>query len=59
MSIMKTLFIEELEKIMADAEENGIPIDDTKAGNLAQERAVDRFADMVDEAKDRAKNARE
>lgn len=58
MSLMKDLWIEEYEKIIADAEENGVPIDDTKAGELAHERSIDRFAAMCDEAKDRAKYAR-
>lgn len=57
MSIMKDLFIEEYEQILADAEENGTPIDDDKAGELAHERSIDRFAAMCDEAKDRAKYA--
>ena len=55
MNLFKELWIEEYEKIMADAEENGVPIDETKAGELAHQRSIDRFADMVDEAKDRRK----
>ena len=55
MSFMKDLFIEEYDKIMADAEENGVPVDDTKAGELAHARSMDRFADMCDAAKGRAK----
>lgn len=55
MSFMKDLFIEEYEKIMADAEEDGIPIADTKAGEVAHERSMDRFFGMCDAAKDRAK----
>lgn len=55
MMFMKDLWIEEYDKIMADAEESGVPIDDTKAGELAHARTIDRFADMCDEAKDRAK----
>lgn len=55
MSLMKDLWIEEYDKIIADAEEDGVIIDDTKAGELAHERSIDRFADMCDAAKDRAK----
>lgn len=55
MNIMKDLFIEEYDEIMADAEENGVPIDDAKACELAHKRSIDRFADMCDAAKDRAK----
>ncbi len=55
MSIMKDLWIEEYDKILADAEEQGIPLDDDKACDLAHKRSVDRFADMCDAAKDRAK----
>ena len=55
MSIMKDLFMEEYEKLFAEAEEAGVPLDDTKAGELAHIRSLDRFADMCDEAKDRAK----
>ncbi len=55
MNLFKELWIEEYDKIMAEAEENGYPVHETKVGKLAQERAVDRFADMCDEAKDRAK----
>lgn len=53
--MLKEIWIEEYEKIMVDAEEAGVLIDDTKAGELAHERMIDRFADMCDEAKDRAK----
>ena len=55
MSIIKDLFIEEYEKIVSEAEESVQPIDETKAGELAHTRSIDRFADMCDEAKDRAK----
>ena len=55
MNIMKELFIEEYEKITADAEEMGIPMSDDTASKLADARSRDRFADMCDEAKDRAK----
>ena len=55
MSLMKELFIEEYDKIMSEAEETGIPIDDTKAGELAHARSIDRFSDMCDAAKDRRK----
>lgn len=55
MSFMKDLWIEEFDKIMADAEEAGESIDETKAGELAHERSINRFAGMCDAAKDRAK----
>lgn len=55
MSIMKDLFIEAYDDIMSEAEEAGIPIAEDKAGELAHARSVDRFADMCDAAKDRAK----
>lgn len=55
MSIIKDLFIEEYDKIVSEAEEIGQQVDETKAGELAHERSIDRFADMCDEAKDRAK----
>jgi hypothetical protein len=55
MSIMKDLFIEEYDKIMSEAEEKGLSVHETKVGKLAYERSIDRFADMCDEAKDRAK----
>lgn len=55
MSITKDMWIEAYEEIMAEAEENGITLDETKAGELAHERSIDRFAAMCDEAKDRAK----
>ena len=51
----KDLWIEEYDKIVADAEEAGTPLDETKAGELAHARSIDRFADMCDAAKDRAK----
>lgn len=54
-NIFKTLWIEEYEKIISEAEENGAPIDETKAGELAHTRSIDRFAGMCDEANDRAK----
>lgn len=55
MSIMKDLFIKEYEKIMDDAEESGLPIDENKASELAHQRSIDRFTDMCDATKDRAK----
>lgn len=55
MSIMKDLFIEEYDKIMSEAEEKGLPVHETKVGELAYERSIDRFYAMCDEAKDRAK----
>ncbi len=58
MGIVKDLFIEEYDRIMDDAEENGTRITELRAANLAYKRSVDRFADMCDEAKDRAKYER-
>ena len=55
MSIMKDLFIEEYERLQSEAEEAGVPLDETKLGELAHEASIDRFAAMCDEAKDRAK----
>lgn len=57
MSFMKDLFIEEYDALLADAEEAGEPIDDDKLSELAYQRSIDRFADMCDAAKDRAKYA--
>lgn len=54
-NFFKELWIEEYEKIVSEAEESGQPIDETKVGELAHTRSIDRFADMCDEAKDRAK----
>ena len=55
MSIMKDLFIEEYERLQSEAEESGVPLDETKLGGLAHAASVDRFAAMCDEAKDRTK----
>lgn len=55
MSIVKEIWIEEYENIMSEAEEAGIPISEDKAGELATQRQRERFFDMCDEAKDRAK----
>lgn len=55
MSIMKDLFIEEYDSLLADAEEAGVPVDESRLAELAHERSIDRFAGMVDAAKDRAK----
>jgi len=54
-NIFKELFIEEYDKIVSEAEEKGFLIHETKVGKMAYERSIDRFADMCDEAKDRAK----
>jgi len=55
MSFMKDIYIEECEKLYAEAEESGKPVDENRLGDLAYNRMRDRFADMCDEAKDRAK----
>jgi len=53
MSIMKDIYIEEYERIMEETPD----INENRAGELAYDRMRDRFADMCDEAKDRAKYA--
>lgn len=58
MSIIKDLYQAEMEAIESEAEESGQKLDGTEAGNLAYSRAIDRFASMCDEAKDRAKERR-
>ncbi len=55
MSIMKDFFIDEIEKLYAEAEERGEHINEDKMADLAHKRSVERFADMCDAAKDRAK----
>lgn len=55
MSIGKDLFIEEYDKLYNEAEEAGEYINEDKLANLAYDRMRDRFADMCDAAKDRAK----
>jgi len=55
MSIMKELFMEEYEKLLAEAEEAGLPVDEISFAAKAMMRSQGRFADMCDEAKDRAK----
>lgn len=57
MSILKDLFIEEYETLFSEAEESGLPVDEDKLADLAHKRSVQRFADMIDAAKDRAKYA--
>lgn len=51
--MMKDIYIQEYEKILADAEESGVPVSEDKAGDLAYSRMRDRFADMCDAAKDK------
>ena len=53
--MMKELFMEEYEKLLNEAEEAGLPADEISFGEKAMARSRDRFADMCDEAKDRAK----
>ncbi len=55
MSIMKDMFIEAYEDLCADAEENGEEINEDKICERAHKLSVERFADMCDAAKDRAK----
>ncbi len=58
MGIMKDLYIEAMEEIYSEAEEAGQEPDESKPGETAHRIAVDRFATMCDEAKDRAKERR-
>lgn len=55
MSILKDLYMEEYDELYSEAEEAGLPIDESKLADKAYKRSVDRFADMCDAAKDRAK----
>ena len=58
MSFMKDLFIEEYERIESEAEEDGKKLTEDEICTLADKASIDRFADMCDEAKDRAKYGR-
>lgn len=51
----KEMFIDEYDKLYSEAMDLGDPINEDKLGNIAYDRMRDRFADMCDEAKDRAK----
>lgn len=55
MSIVKDLYMEAYEELASEAEESGEPVDESKLGEKAHRLMVDRFADMCDEAKDKAK----
>lgn len=55
MNLFKTLWMEEYERISSEAEEAGKALSGDEIGRLADEASRDRFADMCDEAKDRAK----
>lgn len=55
MGIMKDLFIEEYERLYSEAEEAGLPIDENKIAEMADNASIDRFAGMCDAAKDKAK----
>ena len=55
MSIMKDLFIEEYERIESEAEEAGKKLSDDEICQLADKASINRFAGMVDAARDRAK----
>lgn len=55
MSIMKDLFMEEYDRLYDEAEEAGLPINEDALADKANASAIDRFADMCDAAKDRAK----
>ncbi len=58
MSFMKDMWIEEYDRLYSEAEDSGKPINEDKLADLAHKRSVDRFADMCDAAKDRAKYAK-
>lgn len=55
MGIVKDLWIEAYEGLVSEAEESGVPVDESKLGEKAHQIVIDRFADMADAAKDRAK----
>lgn len=55
MNLQKRLYMEEAEKAHAEAEAEGRSLPDSEIDRLASERAIDRFASMCDDAKDRAK----
>lgn len=55
MSFMKDLYIDAYERLYSEADELGLPIDESKLGEKAHEAMRDRIADMIDAAKERAK----
>lgn len=55
MGIVKDLWIEAYEELASRAEEAGQEVDENKFADMAHKLSVDRFADMCDAAKDRAK----
>lgn len=55
MNLTKRLYMEESEKLYAEAEEAGNTVSDIDHDKIVSQRANDRFAAMCDEAKDRAK----
>lgn len=55
MGIMKDLYIEAMEELASEAEEDGQETDESNLGAKAHQIAIDRFAGMCDAAKDRAK----
>ena len=55
MSIIKDLYIQAYEELHAEMEEVGLSINESKLGDMAYNRSIDRFAAMCDEAKDRRK----
>lgn len=57
MNFMKELYMQEYEKLYSEAVEAGLPIDEDMLADLADKRSVDRFANMCDQARDRAKYA--
>lgn len=58
MSFMKDLYIEACEALAWEAEESGLPVDESKLGDKAYEAMKDRLADRADAAKERAKYGR-
>lgn len=53
----KDIFIDEYDKLYFEVVDSGEPINEDKMSNRAYNRMRDRYADMCDEVKDRAKYA--
>jgi hypothetical protein len=55
MSILKDLYCEAYEQLLAEAEERGEFVDENKLADAAAKKANNMLYDMCDAAKDRAK----
>ena len=55
MSILKDLWIEEYHRISCEAADSGKEISKTDMDFMAHQAAIERFASLCDDAKDRAK----